>query len=63
MLAFYRAVCVEGALYFAVTVNEDINTTYSRGTATRMLPVALLWACTPLLVLVAWRVFFIVQLP
>ena len=46
---------MEGALYLAVSVNVDINTTYGRGTAARLLPVALLWACTPLIsVLVAW---------
>ena len=49
MLAFYRAVSVEDALYVKVTVNADINNTYSRGTAARMLSDALLWACTRLL--------------
>ena len=49
MLAFfYRAISFEDALYLAVSVNADINTSYSRGTAARLLPVALLWACTPL---------------
>ena len=48
MLAFYRAVSVEDALYITVTVNADINSTCSRDTAARILPVVLLWACTPL---------------
>ena len=49
MPAFCRAVSVEVVLYLVVTVNKDNNTSYSRGTEARMLPVAWLWACTPLL--------------
>ena len=49
MLAFYRAVSVEDALYLVFNVNADINTTYNRGTAARMPPGARLWACTRLL--------------
>ena len=49
MLVFSRVVSVEDALYLAVTVNADMNATYCRGTPARMLPVALLWACTPLM--------------
>ena len=45
----FIAVSVEDALYLAVNVNADVNTTYRRGTAARMLPVALLWARMPLL--------------
>ena len=38
----YSAGSVEGVLYLAVTVNADVDITYIRGTAARMLPVALL---------------------
>ena len=47
MMAF-RAVSVEDALHLTVTVNADINTTYSMGTAAMMLHDALLWTYTSL---------------
>ena len=48
-LAFYRAVGMKAAHYLSATVYADININYSRSTAARMLPVALLWACERLL--------------
>ena len=45
---FYRAVSVEDTFFLADTVNADINTFHTMGTAAMMLHVALLWTYTSL---------------
>ena len=55
MLPFTLLLDVDDAIYLAVSVSADINTTYSRGTTARVLSFVRLWACTlPLTQVLEW---------